>query len=177
MSAPRVGGLAIASAYVAAIVAANVITKHFGLIPVGFGMVATAGTYAAAFVLISRNVAQDRIGRPRVLALMALGALLSWWLASPALALASAVAFALSETSDMAVYTPLRKRGRGRAVAVASTIGALVDTIAFLAVAGFPIWRALPGQLFVKVGMALVAALILRGRRAVSREPQHAEGA
>lgn len=166
-----------APAYVAAIVAANVLTEHLGLVPVGFGMVATAGTYAAAFVLISRNIAQDQIGRGRVLALMGVGILLSWWLASPALALASAAAFGISELADMGIYTPLRTRGRGRAVAVASSVGAVIDTVVFLWIAGFPILPALPGQLFVKVGMALVAALVLRGRHAVLRQPVHAEGA
>lgn len=166
-----------AASYVAAIVLANVLTERFGLVPVGFGLVATAGTYAAAFALVARNVTQDRIGRPRTLGLMALGVLISWWLASPALALASAVAFALSESADMGIYTPLRKRGRGRAVAVASTIGAVIDTCAFLLIAGFPVLPALPGQLLVKVGMALVAALILRGRRAVHGESVNPTGA
>lgn len=164
-------------AYVAAIVAANILTERFGLVPVGFGLVATAGTYAAAFALVSRNITQDQIGRVRTLALMSLGVALSWRLASPALALASATAFALSETADMCVYTPLRKRGRGRAVAVASTTGALIDTVAFLLIAGFPVLPSLPGQLLVKVGMALVAALILRGRRAVHGESVDTAGA
>ena len=167
----------ISAAYVAAIVAANVLTERFGLVPVGFGLVATAGTYAAAFVLIARNVSQDQIGRGKVLALMALGIGLSYWLASPALALASAVAFGLSEAADMGIYTPLRKKGRGRAVAVASTVGAIIDTVAFLWIAGFPILAALPGQLLVKVGMALIAALVLRGRGAVLRQPVNVEGA
>ena len=167
----------ISAAYVAAIVLANVLTERFGLVPVGFGLMATAGTYAAAFVLISRNVAQDQIGRRKVLTLMALGIGLSYWLASPALALASAVAFGLSELADMGIYTPLRARGRGRAVAVASTVGAVIDTIAFLWIAGFPIVAALPGQLFVKVGMALIAALILRSSGALLRKPINAKGA
>ena len=45
---------------------------------------------------------------------------------------------------------------------MASTIGAVIDTFVFLTVAGFPL-SAAPGQLVVKVGMALLAALILRG--------------
>lgn len=175
MTRPRIPWAA--PVYVATIVAANILTENFGLVPVGFGLVATAGTYAAAFALVSRNVTQDQIGRLRTLILMGIGAALSWWLASPALALASAAAFALSETADMCVYTPLRKRGRGRAVAIASTIGALTDTVAFLLIAGFPVLAALPGQLVVKVGMALLAALILRGRRAVHGESVNAKGA
>jgi hypothetical protein len=153
--------------YLAAIVAANVLTERCGLVPVGFGLVTTAGTYAAAWVIVSRNFTQDAIGRVAVIALMVVGAALSWWLASPALAVASLTAFALSETADMAIYTPLRKRGRSRAVAVASTVGAVIDTFVFLAIAGFPIALAAPGQLVVKVGMALLAAIVIRGASAL----------
>jgi hypothetical protein len=116
-------------------------------------------------MILSRNFTQDIIGRLGVIVLMVAGAALSWLLASPALAIASLTAFALSETADMAIYTPLRKKGRSRAVAIASTVGAVIDTFAFLAIAGFPIALAAPGQLVVKVGMALVAALMLRASR------------
>jgi hypothetical protein len=160
-----VNRLIIPASYLAAIIAANVLTEHFGLVPVGFGLVTTAGTYAAAWVILSRNFTQDIIGRLGVIVLMVAGAALSWLLASPALALASLTAFALSETADMAIYTPLRKRGRSRAVAVASTIGAVIDTFVFLWIAGFPIAQAAPGQLIVKIGMALLAALMLRASR------------
>jgi uncharacterized PurR-regulated membrane protein YhhQ (DUF165 family) len=160
-------------AYVAAIVLANVLTEHFGLVPAGFGLMTTAGTYAAAFVIVSRNFTQDVIGKRMVLVLMGIGVILTWVLASPILAVASGVAFALSEAADMAVYTPLRNRGRSRAVALASGVGAVVDTFVFLWIAGFPL-SAAPGQLVVKIGMGLLAALILwlvKGRRAVPSQP------
>lgn len=156
------------AAYVAGIVAANWLTEHYGLVPVVFGLVTTAGTYAAASVIVSRNFAQDAIGRGYVIALMVLGAALSWFLASPQLAVASLTAFALSEAADMALYTPLRKKGRSRAVLVASTVGAVLDTFVFLAIAGFPM-AAAPGQLIVKVGMAALAAAIVRTAHALSR--------
>lgn len=163
--------------YIAGVVLANVLTERYGLVPVAFGLVTTAGTYAAAVVLVARNFAQDAIGRRWVLALMAVGVALSWWLASPQLAIASGVAFALSELADMAIYTPLRERGRSRAVLIASSIGAVVDTFVFLALAGFPL-SAAPGQLVVKVGMAVVAALIVRGVRAFhGQSDQQPEGA
>jgi uncharacterized PurR-regulated membrane protein YhhQ (DUF165 family) len=104
---------------------------------------------------------------------MGIGVILTWVLASPILAVASGVAFALSEAADMAVYTPLRNRGRSRAVALASGVGAVVDTFVFLWIAGFPL-SAAPGQLVVKIGMGLLAALILwlvKGRRAVPSQP------
>lgn len=163
--------------YLVGVVLANVLTQRFGLVWAPFGLVTTAGTYAAAVVLVSRNFTQDVVGRRGVLLLMLAGAVLSWFLASPALAVASATAFSLSETADMAIYTPLRERGRARAVALASSIGALVDTIVFLWIAGFPIAIALPGQLVVKVGMALIAALVLWGAHEVLRQPVDPDGA
>lgn len=157
-------------AYVLAVVSANYLTDHYGLVSAGFGLTTTAGTYAAAIVLIARNLSQETIGRGGVIALMVVGVALSWWLASPELAVASGVAFALSESADMGIYTPLRKAGRGRAVAAASVVGAVVDTYAFLYLAGFPA-SAAPGQLIVKAGMGIVAALVIGGSGALLRQP------
>jgi hypothetical protein len=154
--------------YIAGVVLANVLTERLGLVPVVFGFTTTAGTYAAAVVLVARNFTQDEIGRGRVLILMGIGVALSWVLASPALAIASGVAFGLSELADMLVYTPLRARGRSRALAAASAVGAVVDTFIFLTLAGFPLTAA-PGQLVVKMGMGLLAALIVRGIGALPR--------
>lgn len=156
--------------YLAGIVLANVLTEHLGIWPAGWGP--TVGTYAAAVVLVARNLSQDAIGKWPTLALMGAGVALSWALASPALAVASAVAFGFSELADMAVYTPLRRRGRARALAVASAVGAVVDTLLFLTIAGFPLTSA-PAQIAVKAGMGLLAAVIVRGlhQRAVSRQP------
>lgn len=168
----------LAAAYIATVVLANVLTEHYGLVPVGFGLTATAGTFAAGATLLARNVTQDVTGRLLVLGLMLVGCGLSWWLASPHLATASAVAFALSETCDMAVYTPLRKRGWSRAVLAASTVGAVVDTFVFLHLAGFPLTReSVSGQLLVKVGISAAVALAVGVGHQVLRQPVHAEGA
>lgn len=155
--------------YLGGVVAANWLTEHFGLVPAGFGLMTTAGTYAAAVVIVSRNFSQDVIGRWRVIALMVAGAALSWFLASPRLAVASLVAFTLSELADMFIYTPLRDRGRSRAVLLASTVGGVVDTFTFLLIAGFPLLLAAPGQLVVKTGMAVLAAVAVRTTHALSR--------
>lgn len=174
-------GGTLALAYVACVVLANVLTDHLGLVPIGFGLLVTAGTFAAGGTLLARNVSQDVIGRRAVLALMLIGCGLSWWLASPQLAAASAVGFALSESADMAVFTPLRARGWSRAVAVAALVSSTVDTFAFLWLAGFPVTAdTVSGQLAVKVGISwLVAAVValIGARGAVLRQPVYAEGA
>jgi hypothetical protein len=46
--------------HAAAIVAANQLTSRYGLIPVGFGLTATAGTYCAGCALIKSSVAYCR---------------------------------------------------------------------------------------------------------------------
>lgn len=170
--------LGISIAYVGCVVAANWLTEHYGLVPIGFGLLVAAGTFAAGGAILTRNLGQDLVGRVVIVGLMVLGIALSWWLASPALAVASAVAFALSEASDMTMYTWLRQAGRPRALIAAGFVGSLVDTVAFLHLAGFPLTReAIAGQMLVKVGVSALCALALGVRYQVLRQPVHAEGA
>ncbi|RMI92027.1 hypothetical protein BIU87_20700 [Streptomyces sp. ZS0098] len=144
-------------AYAASIAAANWLTDRMGLVPVGFGLVVTAGTYAAGLALLARDAVQDTLGRRWARVGIALGALVTLAF-SPSLAIASAVAFAAAESVDMAVYTRLRADGWGRAALVSGTAGALVDTLVFLRLAPFPFeWAALVGQL---VGKALWATAV-----------------
>jgi len=165
MRAP-LGALA-AVGFGAVIVAANYVTSHAGMVPVGFGLTATAGTYFAGLSFVLRDAVQDTLGRAAVLALIVAGAVTSAAL-SPSLALASGVAFLLSESADLAIYTPLRRRGYVRAALASNVAGALLDTFVFLALAGFPL-TAWQGQMVGKLAMsaAVVALVVLvRARRA-----------
>jgi hypothetical protein len=169
--------LALFALFVGTAAAANWLTTEFGLVSAGFGLVTTAGTYAAGAVLLVRDALQDRAGRWWVLAAIAAGAGLSAVLASPALALASGVAFAVSELADAAVYTPLRRKGWARAAFASGVVGSVVDSVLFLWLAGFPLWPALPGQLVVKVGVTAVVVLAVVVARAVFRNRVRPEGA
>ncbi len=163
----RTAALAV---YIATIVAANWMTATFGLVPVGFGLLVTAGTFAAGAALIARDWVQTTSGRWVALAAIVVGAGLSWWLSTPALAVASGIAFLVSELVDFAVFSPLRDRSLPTAVLVSSVVSAPVDTVLFLAIAGFPLtWQAVIGQFLVKTAMAalVAAALAWRDRRAV----------
>jgi len=102
-----------------------------------------------------------------VLACIGAGAVLSAIWAAPRLALASAAAFALSEPADLLVYQRLRRHGWIPAALASNAAGTPVDTVLFLALAGFPIWPAVPGQLWVKaiaaavpVALAAIRALL-----------------
>lgn len=160
-------GIAALAGYIAVIVAANWAVAHYGLIPVGFGLAATAGTYFAGGALLLRNIAQDTSGRVVVLAAMTVGIALSTVLATPTLALASGVAFAVSELLDMAVYTPLRARTDwwARAILPASLLGAVVDSFLFLFLAGFPLWPGAIGQMVGKawaIGVPVAVVVVVR---------------
>lgn len=167
MRSTRALGAAALLAYALTIVSANWLTSRYGLVHVAPGLVTTAGTFAAGAALLARDLVQDTLGRAWVLAGIVLGALLTWT-TSPALAVASATAFLLAEVTDMAAYTPLRRRGWARAVLASNTIGALVDTLAFLWLAGFPITTAaIGGQLVGKLAWAtlLPVAAVLTVRQ------------
>ncbi|MEW1657899.1 VUT family protein [Streptomyces sp. NPDC093707] len=157
--------------YIAALVAANWATSHYGFIPAGFGQTATAGTVAAGGALMLRNVVQDQLGRCAVVAAVLFGSLLSALTSVPAVALASGCAVLISELADTAVYTPLRKRGWVRAVIPATLLGALLDTVVFLHLAGLPVWPQVPGQLAGKAWAvvvpiaAVIAVRAVRGQR------------
>src|SRR4051812_23395404 len=102
--------------FVVCAVGANVLTSRYGPVPVGFGLPATAGTWLAGLVLLARDWVHDTAGRTTVGVCIVAGAALSAVTASPRLAVASGVAFVLSELADLAVYTPLRQRSWAGAV-------------------------------------------------------------
>lgn len=166
----KIKTLAITASFLACILAANYVTSRLGMIPVGFGLIATAGTYFAGLTFILRDALQDTAGKRWTIATIAAGAALSFLVSDPFIALASAVAFGLSELSDLAVYTPLRKRGYIRAAIASNIVGTLVDTIAFLAIAGFPIWVALPGQIAGKLAITAAVVIAVAVWRAALRE-------
>lgn len=172
------GTLVVGALFLTAIVGANVLTSTYGLVPVGLGLYATAGTYLAGLCFVLRDAIHDLAGPVAVAILIGLGAVLSFALSEPFIALASASAFLVSEVADWAVYQPLRRRGYIRAALTSNTVGALVDTVLFLWVAGFPIWSSIPGQLVGKLTITALTVLLViayrAGRRALPRQPVRA---
>jgi len=151
---------AAATGFVATVIAANWAVATFGDVPVGFGLTAPAGVYAAGVAFTLRDLLHEWGGRWAVLAAIATGAAASAVVAPPTLVAASAVAFAASELADMAVYTPMRRRRWWAAVAASNTVGLAVDSALFLWIA-FGTWALLPGQVVGKAWMTLAAVALL----------------
>lgn len=163
-STPKFGRLAAAvTVYIAAVVLANVVTDRLGMVNVGFGLVVTAGTYAAGFALLARDFVHRYGNRWYALAAIGAGGLASWFMSNPHLAVASLVAFVTAELVDLGVYEPVRnRRGFVHAALLSNIVSAPVDTVIFLTLAGFPLTvETIGGQFIGKVVWATVLPLTL----------------
>lgn len=149
--------------YVTSVVLANIVTERLGLVSVGFGLLVTAGTYAAGFALLARDFVHRFGGRGWAIAAIALGGAISWSLSSPALAVASTVAFVSAEVVDLAVYEPIRRaKGFIQGAFVSNIVSAPIDTFVFLSLAGFPLTlETVGGQFIGKVLWATAVPLIV----------------
>ena len=127
------------------------------LIPMWPGILAPSGVLAIGLALVLRDLVQRRLGLRWALVAIAMGTVLSGAVAPRALVAASIVSFCLSELADLAVYTPLQRRGLVLAVAASGVVGLVVDSVLFLSLA-FGSLDFLAGQMIGK-GWALVAAL------------------
>lgn len=158
------------TAFLVAILAANYVTTTQGLVPVGFGLTATAGTYLAGLTFVIRDSLQDTGGKRWTAAGIVVGAALSFAVADPFIALASGAAFLCSEAADWAIYSPLRDRGYVRAAVASNVVGSVVDTLLFLWIAGFGLSAPIvAGQLVGKLTVTAAVVLAVVGVRAVLR--------
>ena len=170
------GALAV---YLGSIVAANWSLERWGFVPL-FGIdsiIVPAGVYAAGFALVARDALRETTSRGVVLAAILVGAVLSWAI-EPAFAVASGVAFGVSELADAAVYEPLRNRHWIAGVWASQAVGAVIDSLLFLWVA-FSFTAARSGWFDLTLGKFVMALfglpLVWAVRNAVPRyEPVRA---
>lgn len=175
----RLIGIAAALAFVATVWAANFAVEHWGVVSVGFGLTAPAGVYFAGLAFTLRDIVQRALGRWVVIAAILLGAALSYWISDAvtlerglvSLAVASGLAFLISELSDLAVYEPIRERGWTIAVLASNITGILVDSALFLWLA-FGSLSFFEGQVVGKAWMTLAALpIVLLIRRVPLERP------
>lgn len=164
------------SAYLATIPLANWFIANIGTqmadgaphtIGVGFGFSAPSGVLIIGLALLLRDLLHQTAGKQTVLIAMVIGVALSF-LINPAVAVASACAFALSEFADLAVYVRVRDISADLAMVMSGIVGAVIDSFVFLYLAfgSITYWQ---GQIIGKVEMTLLLVLSLRGWRAVSQ--------
>jgi uncharacterized PurR-regulated membrane protein YhhQ (DUF165 family) len=170
--------LCTAAAYLLSVVLANYSITHIGYgpvapgapytLPVWPGIEAPSGVYVVGLTLVLRDLVQRQSGKRATLWLI-LAATSLTWLISPSLAVASTLAFLVSETVDFAVFTALQRTSVLGAVAASNAVSIVVDSVMFLWLAGFG-FAFLDGQIIGKVfgtllGIAVLAALQVRESR------------
>lgn len=168
----------------AVVLGSNVLVQY----PINDWLTWGAFSYPVAFLV--SNLINRRFGpqaaRRVAWAGFAVAVLLSVWLATPRIALASGTAFLVAQLIDVLVFDRLRERAWWQAPLISSVIGAVVDTALFFSIAfaarfavldtglgledgslGFPVpflggeaplWVSLAlGDFCIKIAMALLA--------------------
>ncbi|MEV4055132.1 hypothetical protein AB0J55_28360 [Amycolatopsis sp. NPDC049688] len=159
-SATRFARVSVIALYVACVAGANWLAEHVGAIGVGFGLHAAAAVYAAGPVVVVRDWVQHLTGLWVLLLAVAAGTLLSYVVGGPAIATASGVSFAASELLGAAVYTAVvRRRGVVVAVVSSGTVGVVVDSLLFPAIA-FASLALMPGHLLGKAYGVLAGTIL-----------------
>lgn len=160
--------------YLISIIAANVVTAKFAPLNIGVFIV-PMGTLLIGATFIFRDLVQNQYGRNKTYmfigtALM-LSALVSFFLGDTLLiVLASALSFAVAETTDTEIYTRLKLPMAWR-VFYSGLVGGLLDSAIFVIIglsplgAGFLPWEAVPfaiaGQVIFKTIIQGLGAVVL----------------
>lgn len=142
-------------AYLGGIVIANIGFTYLPMIPLPGGQMLAPMSFLVGLVFILRDMAQRELGHKVLLAMLA-GIVLSYVLADPFVAVASALAFAFSEAIDWLVYTVTKRPLRDR-IMISSAISTPVDSAVFMLVAGFFSW---PGLLIMTASKMIAAVVI-----------------
>ena len=151
----------LAALYVMVIVAANLAIQKWGVVSIGFGLMAPAGAYFAGLVFSIRDALHEVSNKYWILGAIIVGAIVSYSLEDGGkIAVASGSAFLLSEFADFAVYSPLRAKGKIKALLASNAVGLVADSILFLYLA-FGSLEFLSGQVVAKAYMTAGVILIM----------------
>jgi len=167
----------LAIIYVGLAILANwLASKYIVTVPFTGGLRAPAGIFAVGAILILRDWLQQIAGLWRSLALVYLAGVLSYlageafgWTSLTRIAIASVVAFTVSETIEAAVFSPIRRRNLTAGVASSAVVANAVDSWLFLTIAfgwvGFAAPAFFYGQVFGKLEMIAVGVVLTATRR------------
>jgi uncharacterized PurR-regulated membrane protein YhhQ (DUF165 family) len=157
------GRLLVVAAYVGTVVIANFASTSLPAVILG-SLVIPAGTLWAGVTFTLRDLLHESLGVPGVSAAVVIGAGLSWLLASPQIAVASVVAFGVSEALDSVLFAVLRQGSRLRAILASNLAGLIVDSLLFVPLA-FGSLAAVPGQVAGKTAATVLTLAVLWGVR------------
>ena len=134
--------LTLATSFTGLVVLANWLASRFVVHVPLTPYLAPAGVFCIGGVLVLRDWMQQLGGLRKTMPLVYAAGLLSWlvgdvagWSSLQKIAVASVVAFTVSETVEALVFTPIRRRNLTLGVALSATVGNAVDSYVFLTLA------------------------------------------
>ena len=131
--------LAVAILAMVAVVAASNYLVQFPFFPFGLQDLLTWGafTYPVAFLVtdLTNRKFGPQVARLIVLVGFALAVLLSIWLATPRIAIASGAAFLIAQMLDVFIFNRLRQDAWWKAPLTSSFLGSSLDTVLFFSIA------------------------------------------
>jgi uncharacterized PurR-regulated membrane protein YhhQ (DUF165 family) len=141
-------GIAVAIAAMAAVVVlSNVLVQYpfgyqFGRLDLANLLTWGAFSYPLAFLVtdITNRLLGPSVARRVVYCGFAVAVLLSVWLATPRIAIASGAAFLVGQLLDIGIFNRLREYSWWKAPAFSSLAGSAADTVVFFALAFAPIF-------------------------------------
>jgi uncharacterized PurR-regulated membrane protein YhhQ (DUF165 family) len=146
--------------YIANVVLVNWAFAHSPFYVLPLGGVWTPVALLVGFTFVIRDYAQRRIGH-RVLPAMLAGSIISWYMSTPEIALASMAAFFSGELIDWGLYTFSGKPFSQR-VLLSSALSTPVDSLVFLALIDMFSLATLLSMTLSKMAGALVIYLLAR---------------
>lgn len=147
--------------YILAIVLVNWLFVVVPPLETPFGTLYLA-TLVVGAVFVLRDYAQREVGHRVLLATLAAG-ILTWYMTSPALALASLTAFFISEMADWAVYSFTRRPLQSR-ILISSLISIPLDSVAFLYLSGYLTPVSFTTETLSKAVGVMIVWLLLKAR-------------
>lgn len=176
------------SLYLLLIAVSNLLTAKFSpMVLAGGLLIVPVGSLFAGAVFILRDIVQLRHGKRKtyttILLAASISAVLSVALGDTAhVAVASVVAFFVSEAADTEIFSRLRRSLAAR-ILLSGIVGGCLDSAVFVILGLSPLganmlpWAAVPfavfGQVLTKTGVQLVAAggLLLHNKKTKGKKP------
>jgi uncharacterized PurR-regulated membrane protein YhhQ (DUF165 family) len=146
------------------VIASNILVQipftHFGL-----GELLTWGAFTYPLAFLINDLTNRRFGtqaaRRVVLAGFVIAVILSIWLATPRIAIASGSAFLVAQFIDTAVFDRLRQNAWWLPPFISTMIGSAIDTVLFFGLAFAPMFAGIDGAFGMEDGSLGFPASIL----------------
>jgi uncharacterized PurR-regulated membrane protein YhhQ (DUF165 family) len=123
----------------AAIVAASNFLVQYPFAHFGLGNILTWGAFTYPVAFLVTDLTNRRYGtiaaRKVVIAGFVIAVILSVWLATPRIAIASGTAFLAAQMLDVTIFDWLRRQAWWRAPLISTLIGSVLDTVIFFSLA------------------------------------------